>query len=66
MLAGAAGRASMTTDITLVESSTGATVGRYTVTGQSGGSRLAGGTSDAVTKTAEALAGLLGGGPARR
>jgi hypothetical protein len=66
MLGLAAGRASMTTDITLVDSSTGATVGSYTVTGQSGGSRLAGGTSDAVTKTAEAVAGLLGGGPARR
>jgi hypothetical protein len=62
----AAGRASMTTGITLVDSSTGATVGSYTVTGQSGGSRLAGGTSDAVTKTAEAVAGLLGGGPAGR
>jgi hypothetical protein len=65
MLGAAAGRASMTTEITLVDAATGKTVGSYTVTGQSGGSGLAGGTSDAVTKTAEAVAGLLGGGPAR-
>jgi len=65
MLGAAAGRASMTTEITLVDASTGKTVGSYTVTGESGGSGLAGGTSDAVTKTAEAVAGLLGGGPAR-
>jgi len=65
MLGAAAGRASMTTEITLVDSSTGRTLGSYTVTGQSGGSGLAGGTSDAVTKTAEAVAALLGGGAAR-
>jgi hypothetical protein len=65
MLGAAAGRASMTTEITLVDSSTGKTIGSYTVTGQSGGSGLAGGTSDAVTKTAEAVAGLLGGGAVR-
>ena len=65
MLGAAAGRASMTTEITLVDSSTGKTLGSYTVTGQSGGSGLAGGTSDAVVKTAEAVAGLLGGGAAR-
>jgi hypothetical protein len=65
MLGAAAGRASMTTEITLVVSATGKTLGSYTVTGQSGGSGLAGGTSDAVTKTAEAVAGLLGGGAAR-
>jgi uncharacterized protein DUF4410 len=65
MLGAAAGRASMTTEITLVDSSTGKTLGSYTVTGQSGGSGLAGGTSEAVTKTAEAVAGLLGGGAVR-
>ena len=65
MLGAAAGRASMTTEITLVDSSTGKTLGSYTVIGQSGGSGLAGGTSEAVTKTAEAVAGLLGGGAAR-
>lgn len=65
MLGAAAGRASMTTEITLVDAATGKTIGSYTVTGQSGGSGLAGGTSDAVTKTAEAVAGLLGGGTAR-
>jgi hypothetical protein len=55
----------MTTEIRLVDASTGKTIGRYTVTGESGGSGLAGGTSDAVSKTAEAVAGLLGGSPAR-
>jgi hypothetical protein len=65
MLGAAAGRASMTTEIALVDSSTGRTLGSYTVTGESGGSGLAGGTSDAVTKTAEAVAGLLGGGAVR-
>lgn len=65
MLGAAAGRASMTTEITLVDSSTGKTLGSYTVTGQSGGTGLSGGTSDAVTKTAEAVAGLLGGGAVR-
>ena len=65
MLGAAAGRASMTIEITLVDASTGKTIGSYTVTGQSGGSGLAGGTSDAVTKTAEAVAGLLGGGGVR-
>jgi hypothetical protein len=64
MLGAAAGRASMTTEITLVDA-TGKTLGSYTVIGQSGGSGLAGGTSEAVTKTAEAVAGLLGGGAAR-
>jgi hypothetical protein len=62
MLGVAAGRASMTTEITIVDSSTGKTLGSYTVTGESGGSGLSGGTSDAVTKTAEAVAALLGGG----
>ena len=37
----------------------------YTVTGESGGTGLSGGTSDAVTKTAEAVAGLLGGAAVR-
>jgi hypothetical protein len=55
----------MTTEISLVDSSTGKTLGSYPVTGQSGGSGLAGGTSEAVTKTAEAVAGLLGGGAVR-
>ena len=59
MLGAAAGRASMTTEITLVDSSTGRTLGSYTVIRQSGGSGLAGGTSEAVTKTAEAIAGSI-------
>ena len=65
MLGAAAGRASMTTEITLVDSPTGRTLGSYTVTGESGGTGLSGGTSDAVTKTAEAVAGLLGGAAVR-
>jgi len=65
MLGVAAGRASMTTEITVVDSSTGKALGSYTVTGESGGSGLAGGTSDAVTKTSEAVAALLGGGAVR-
>lgn len=65
MLGVAAGRASMTTEITIVDSATGKTLGSYTVTGESGGSGLSGGTSDAVTKTAEAVAALLGGGTVR-
>jgi len=59
------GPGSMTTEITLVDSSTGSPSAGYTVIGQSGGSGLAGGTSEAVTKTAEAVAGLLGGGAVR-
>ncbi len=65
MLGVAAGRASMTTEITIVDSSTGRTLGSYTVTGESGGTGLSGGTGDAVTKTAVAVAGLLGGGAVR-
>jgi hypothetical protein len=45
MLGAAAGRASMTTEITLVDSSTGQTLGSYTVTGESGGTGVSGGTS---------------------
>jgi hypothetical protein len=55
----------MTTEIAIVDASTGKTLGSYTVTGESGGSGLSGGTSDAVVKTAEAVAALLGGGAVR-
>ena len=54
-----AGRASMTVDITFSDSVTKESIGSYSITGQSGGTGVSGGTSDAVNKAAEGIADLL-------
>ncbi len=54
-----AGRASLTADVRITRSADGQQLGLYTVTGESGGSGLSGGTDDAINKTAIAIASLL-------
>jgi hypothetical protein len=54
-----AGRASMTTDIMFVDGESQREIGSYSITGQSGGTGVSGGTSDAVKKAAEGIADLL-------
>lgn len=54
-----AGKASMTTDVIFLDAATGKAIGSFSVTGESGGTGLSGGTSDAVEKTAEGIAGLI-------
>lgn len=61
MLGAMAGRASMTTKVSFIDASSGADLGSYTIEGQSGGSGYSGGTSDAVKKTADGIAEVIGG-----
>jgi hypothetical protein len=59
LLGAFAGRASMTTEILLVDAATGKTLGSFSVTGQSGGAGVSGGTSDAVQKAAQGIADII-------
>jgi hypothetical protein len=59
MLGAFAGRASMTTDVFFIDTMSGKELGSYTITGQSGGTGVSGGTSDAVKKTAEGIAKII-------
>lgn len=59
-MAGAfAGRASMTTEVSFIDASSKKTLGTYSITGESGGTGMSGGTSDAVKKAAEGIAETL-------
>ena len=59
MVGAFAGRASMTMDVILSDAVTKESIGSYSITGQSGGTGVSGGTSDAVNKAAEGIADLL-------
>lgn len=59
LLGAFAGRASMTTDVLVIDAADGKTLGSYSITGQSGGTGVSGGTSDAVQKAAEGIADIL-------
>jgi hypothetical protein len=54
-----AGKASMTVELTFIDSATGNIIGNYEITGKSGGSGVSGGTKDAVEKTAESVVELM-------
>jgi hypothetical protein len=54
-----AGRANMKTDITFIDAAAQETIGSYTVTGESGGTGLSGGTGDAIRKTSEAIVEII-------
>lgn len=54
-----AGRASMTTAVEFVDGTTGTPLGSYEIVGQSGNGDFAGGTSDAIRKTAEAIVEII-------
>ena len=59
MLGAFAGKASMTTDVVFVDAASGKELGSYSVTGQSGGTGVSGGTSDAVREAAEGVAKVI-------
>jgi len=59
MVGAFAGRASMIVDVTLSDAVTKESIGSYSITGQSGGTGVSGGTSDAIDKAAEGIADLL-------
>jgi hypothetical protein len=59
MLGAFAGRASMSADVSFADAASGKVLGAFTVTGESGGSGYAGGTRDAVEKTAQGIADLI-------
>lgn len=54
-----AGRASMTTEISFIDAASGKRLGSYTVTGESGGMGISGGTGEAVRETAKGIADVL-------
>jgi hypothetical protein len=54
-----AGKASMTTDIFFIDAATGETLGAYSVTGESGGTGVSGGTNEAILKAAEGIAQII-------
>ena len=59
-LAGAfAGRASMSSVVSLMDGPSRRNLGQYRVTGESGGSGYSGGTGDAVNKTATSIADII-------
>ena len=54
-----AGSASMTIDVLFSDAATGETLGAFSITGESGGTGLSGGTSEAITETAIAIRDLI-------
>lgn len=54
-----AGRASMTTEISFIDAASRKTLGSYTVTGESGGMGVSGGTGEAVRETAKGIADVI-------
>ena len=54
-----AGRAMMKADITFIDAATQETIGSYTITGESGGSGMSGGTGDAIRKTSQAIVEII-------
>lgn len=54
-----AGKASMTVDLSFIDSATGNVIGSFEVTGKSGNNAYAGGTGSAIDKTAESIVDLI-------
>jgi len=54
-----AGKASMTTEVTFLDGSSGEMLGIYQITGKSGGSGMSGGTDDAVVQTADGIVAII-------
>ena len=59
MLGAFAGKASMEINIQFVDASNDRVLGSYLAKGESGGTGISGGTSDAVAKTAEAIGNVI-------
>ena len=59
LLGAFAGQASMTIDVIFEDAATGETLGSFSITGESGGTGLSGGTSQAIDETATAIRDLI-------
>lgn len=54
-----AGKASMTIDVSFIDAKTGNSIGEFNITGKSGGTGYAGGTSEAIEMTADKIAEVI-------
>jgi len=49
----------MTIDVSFIDAKTGISIGEFTITGKSGGTGYAGGTSEAIGMTADKIAEVI-------
>jgi len=54
-----AGQASMTIDVSFIDAKTGNSIGEFSIKGESGGTGVSGGTSEAIEMTADKIAEVI-------